>query len=1216
MTGNRSRRPGGRRATLQLWVPALAGLLATGVENPLRWVRADASIGTALAAPARAEANRIAAVKVGEDGSVTTVVITGSGTPAFSVFKLEQPLRLVIDVSNAVLGSESLSGPVDAQSTWAVSQAVVSGVTGDQGGRARIVLAFRRPADYSVQARGSDLVVTVRPYDAKPAAPAAVATTSKAADRALREETDRALKRAADAERAAKEANAQAARERADAEIARRQAVLERTDAERKSRELEAKRSEAERRALAVEARQSEAERRTREVAVRESEADRRARETSEAAERRGRDIVRQAEERSRQLTLDAERVRAEAEQTRQAATVAAQKELEGARKDAERLRRDAEGVARAESERRAAQAARDAKELGFLEERLRFAVRAREDAEKAAIAARIKARDAERKAQEAVVVRAREEERARATAAAVKLSESRREALDSQLREEEARKQALVAARANEELLAQRAASARTEAEERRAIAELALKRTESARQAADVAGQKARTESERTKATQLAQAREQAEVESRRAVKSRAEAEAEAARTREAHVLARAQVTDEESRLRTSQQARVREEQRLRQAQEARAQEETRLAALRAERERLERTRPNAELVALASRAAAAAQPAPEAQELPPPRTLLTRSDARPEGARRAPVVIQDIQFIDEPGRSSVVIDLARGIPPEVEVLRQNPRTAVLVVPGAMLDREAQTGRDTTEYLGPVRGFEARADRVGVRVRVDLAESVPATLRKVGSKLYFDFAKGKSSALGGVLPDRAPILVQTISPRRVALFQARPLGRAGSKKRYTGRRIDLDFKDADIHNLLRLLSDVGQINIITDSSVGGSVTLRLRNVPWDQALDLILKVRGYGMTREGNLLRVAPQAVLDKEREAELAARRAQIEMEPLETRLIPLSYAQGGEMAGRIGEVLSPRGRVSVDGRTNYLIVTDVRNKIDLAQELVNNLDTQTAQVLIEARIVEANTSFSRQFGIQWGFDYIASAATGNPTGLVWPSTVAVAGGTPTAGSPTTGLLPAAAQSPNFVINMPAAAGAGAGAALGFTFGSLSGNFNTNLRLSALETTGNIRTLSAPRIQTLDNQAATITQGRSIPISQVSAAGVNTVFVQAATTLSVTPKVTNEGTVMLNISVTRNEPDFGNTGARGDPSILTKSANTNMLVKDGDTAVIGGIYSRVAGTSWGKVPFFSDIPILGWLFKTVRETDDRSELLIFITPRVVNRARSIGQ
>ncbi len=123
-------------------------------------------------------------------------------------------------------------------------------------------------------------------------------------------------------------------------------------------------------------------------------------------------------------------------------------------------------------------------------------------------------------------------------------------------------------------------------------------------------------------------------------------------------------------------------------------------------------------------------------------------------------------------------------------------------------------------------------------------------------------------------------------------------------------------------------------------------------------------------------------------------------------------------------------------------------------------------------------------------------------------------------------------------------------------------------------------------------------------------------NTVFVQAATTLAVTPKVTNEGTVMLNINVTRNEPDFGNTGARGDPSILTKSATTNMLVKDGDTAVIGGIYSRVAGTSWGKVPFFSDIPILGWLFKTMRETDDRSELLIFITPRVVNRARSIGQ
>src|SRR5262249_20072990 len=206
----------------------------------------------------------------------------------------------------------------------------------------------------------------------------------------------------------------------------------------------------------------------------------------------------------------------------------------------------------------------------------------------------------------------------------------------------------------------------------------------------------------------------------------------------------------------------------------------------------------------------------------------------------------------------------------------------------------------------------------------------------------------------------------------------QAPPQPGTRSLKRhvYTGRRIDLDFKDADIHNILRLLADVGQVNIVTSDDVKGQVTVRMRDVPWDQALEVVLRTKGLGMQREGNLIRVAPAQVLEKEMEVEVARAKAAVELKPLETRLVPLSYADANQMLPRVQEVMSPRGKASVDARTNMLIVTDVGANIALAEELVRNLDTQTPQVLIEARIVEARTNFLQTIGIQWGGNGIAS------------------------------------------------------------------------------------------------------------------------------------------------------------------------------------------------------------------------------------------------
>ena len=429
--------------------------------------------------------------------------------------------------------------------------------------------------------------------------------------------------------------------------------------------------------------------------------------------------------------------------------------------------------------------------------------------------------------------------------------------------------------------------------------------------------------------------------------------------------------------------------------------------------------------------------------------------------------------------------------------------------------------------------------------------------------------------------------------------------------RRRYSGRRIDLDFKGADIHNILRLLADVGQVNIVTSDDVKGEVTIKMRNVPWDQALDVILRSKLLGQVREGNLIRVAPLVVLEKELEQEIARQKQLADVAPTETRIIAVSYADAKNLQDRVHDLLSPRGKISVDERTNQLIVSDLGSNLNLVEELVRNLDSQTLQVVIEARIVEANTNFSREIGVQWGGSGFADSAHGTSTGLAFPGNVAVGGGGITdAVTPTAGVLGAGAASPNFAVNLPAKVATDSGGAVGLSLGSLGGAFNLNLRLSAMESTGQVRILSSPRISTMDNVEAAIEQGVSIPISIISAQGIQTVFVDAKLNLTVKPHVTNDGTVIMTVHVTRNEPDFAHTGARGDPTILKKEAKTVMLVRDGDTAVIGGIYQRTSTLHYDKVPFLADIPILGFFFRHKLDQDDRTEFLVFITPRIANR------
>lgn len=506
--------------------------------------------------------------------------------------------------------------------------------------------------------------------------------------------------------------------------------------------------------------------------------------------------------------------------------------------------------------------------------------------------------------------------------------------------------------------------------------------------------------------------------------------------------------------------------------------------------------------------------------------------------------------------------------------------------------------------------------------------AEKPPATAGKPEesvfskTKSFLPVAKKKKNALKSTfIGSEDPSIYDFGEKKTAGAFASVPKQVSLAKKKkkaYTGKKIDLDFKDADIHNILRLLSTVGNINIVVGDEVKGSVTLSMSNVPWNLALDVILEAKNLGKVKIAeNVYRVAPKETLEKEREMKIKELKNKKILKPLITKIIPVSYAMAEDLKLQAEGLLSIRGSVGIDKRTNVLIVRDVSDNLSLIEQLIRNLDTQTPQVLIEARIVESTSNYTREIGIQWGGHFISSTATGNPTGVVFPNSVVLAGGGQDDQTPTSGMNPfGTTPNPNFAVNLPAMVGTGTGGALGISLGSVNNNANLNIRISALESDGVLKIISAPKILTLDNKAAKIEQGTMIPYSQISAQGVQTAFQEAKLSLEVTPHVTAEGSILMKIKINRDEPDFNNRGARGDPTILKRHAETELLIADGKTAVIGGIYTRNYGKSFNQIPFFSKIPVLGWLFKKKTDTDRRSELLIFITPRIVNRAESIGK
>ena len=401
-----------------------------------------------------------------------------------------------------------------------------------------------------------------------------------------------------------------------------------------------------------------------------------------------------------------------------------------------------------------------------------------------------------------------------------------------------------------------------------------------------------------------------------------------------------------------------------------------------------------------------------------------------------------------------------------------------------------------------------------------------------------------------------------------------------------YSGKRISLNLVDADIKQIFRLFHEISGLNFVLDPDVSGRVTIVLDQVPWDQALDLILKNNGLDKVFEQNVLRIASTSKLAQEAAARKQLKEAEeLEVEPI-TLTRTLSYAKADDVQRVIRDsgVLSVRGKAIVDTRTNTLIISDIPKKVDPIDSLVSTLDTETPQVMIEARIVETSRNFSRNLGIVWGFTADATAARGTATALSFPHNA----------------------SARYGLNLPGQTAS----TLGFSFGNVVDSFTLDLALNALETEGFGRILSAPKIATQNNERAEIEQGVRIPIVNTTATEINVEFVSASLRLSVTPQITAEGTVILEVVVENNSPDFINTA--GDiPSIRTQRAQTKVLISDGGTTVIGGIFVVNEGEAETGVPWFRKIPVFGWLFRNQEITQENRELLIFISPKIMKLA-----
>jgi type IV pilus assembly protein PilQ len=442
-----------------------------------------------------------------------------------------------------------------------------------------------------------------------------------------------------------------------------------------------------------------------------------------------------------------------------------------------------------------------------------------------------------------------------------------------------------------------------------------------------------------------------------------------------------------------------------------------------------------------------------------------------------------------------------------------------------------------------------------------------------------------------------------------------------------YAGEKLSLNFQNVEVRAVLQVIADFTGLNIITSDTVGGNLTLRLKDVPWDQALDIILQAKGLSKRKNGNVVLIAPTDELAAKEKLALEAQAAVSDLEPVRTESFALSYAKAADIQALLSSkdqrILSKRGAASVDERTNTIFVQDTGGRLEEARRLILQLDVPVRQVLIEARIVIADDKWGRQLGVRFGTQSAfntnnynfgvsgtgldtVSPLSNNPVSrgsasLTAPSTLVTPGGS--------GTLPVGAQPEQLNVNLPVAGAAGQLALSILNLGS--GNL-VNIELSALEADNRGKVVSSPRVITADKKRAVISQGSEIPYLTAAASGATTVSFKPATLeLAVTPRITPDDRIIMDLEVKKDSVGAlipSGTAGGTIPSIDTKKVSTQVLVDNGDTIVLGGIFEQTTRTTVDKVPFLGDLPLVGYMFKRTVKQDDKTELLIFVTPKIV--------
>jgi type IV pilus assembly protein PilQ len=569
-------------------------------------------------------------------------------------------------------------------------------------------------------------------------------------------------------------------------------------------------------------------------------------------------------------------------------------------------------------------------------------------------------------------------------------------------------------------------------------------------------------------------------------------------------------------------------------------------------------------------------------------------------------------DFEPLDE-GRVRLTVTADRKLP--YKVINVDKTTVLLRLSQALLPKALARPYDTGYFKGAVEGIipqQSISAKHTVDITIKMRDDVPFQSIEKENTIQLEFEAttvppkpdqlarmapqvAKLPAKDGVAPDKGAALPpeftdltgDAATPFRPGESAYGTTGDAlprvelpfGPDKVYTGQKISLDFQNADIHNVLRLLAEVSKLNIVASDDVTGKVTLKLDRVPWDQALDVVLAAKGLGMIRTGNVIRVAPLARVAEENKRLMELQ----QVGPMVTEYIQVNYGKAEKLKDQIDKIRSERGSVTFDERTNKIVIKDTPAVIEDARAIVSSLDEPTRQVLIEARIVEATADFSRELGIQWG---------GTATKAGEHGTLSVQGRLDSTN--------------NFAVN-PGIPAAPLGA-IGFSLGRVGATMpNLDVRLLAMESDGKVHIVSSPKITTLDHKEAYIQQGAKIPYPKQTQDGVSTEFVEATLKLTVVPHITPDNRISLNIMAKKDEPDWTHT-VQGVPTLNIREAKTELLINDGETVVIGGIIYEKKSKSVKGVPGLSKVPVLGWLFKGEGDITERKELLIFLSANTI--------